>query len=304
MNFASDNVTSVAQPIMDAIVAANAGSVSSYGGDGVTQRLDAAFSRLFETEVAVMPVVTGTAANALALATFVPSYGAVYCHAHAHINLEEAGAPEFYSGGAKLVSIEGDHAKYDVKALARSLDAVPPNFVHMAKPAVVSLTQSSELGAVYALDEVRAIASLAHERGLAMHMDGARFANALVRLGCSPADLTWRAGVDVLSFGATKNGALAAEAVVLFDTTKRERLAYLHKRGGHLLSKMRFISVQLEAYLTDDLWLRNARHANRMAARLAEGLGAIDGAELAHPVEANEVFVRLLPSGPAGRPSC
>ncbi len=207
MNFASDNVTSVAQAIMDAIVAANAGSVSSYGGDAVTQRLDVAFSRLFETEVAVMPVVTGTAANALALATFVPSYGAVYCHAHAHINLEEAGAPEFYSGGAKLVPIEGAHAKYDVKALARALDAVPPNFVHMAKPAVVSLTQSSELGAVYSLDEVRAIASIAHARGLAMHMDGARFANALARLSCAPADLTWRLGVDVLSFGATKHGA-------------------------------------------------------------------------------------------------
>ncbi|MFO0995443.1 MAG: low specificity L-threonine aldolase [Alphaproteobacteria bacterium] len=293
MNFESDNVTSVSPAIMDAIVAANAGSASSYGADAITKRLDELFSRLFETDVAVMPVVTGTAANALSLATFLPGYGAAYCHAHAHINAHEAGAPEFYSGGGRLVSIEGAHAKYDAAALGAALDEVPPDFVHMAKPAIVSLSQSTELGVVYSLDEVRAIASLARGRGLAVHMDGARFGNALVRLGCSPADLTWRAGVDVLSFGATKNGALAAEAVVLFDKSKRERLAYLHKRGGHLLSKMRFISAQLEAYLKDDLWLENARHANRMATRLAEGLGSIEAASLAHPVEANEVFASL-----------
>ena len=293
MKFLSDNVTVVAPEIMAAIEAANVGTAVSYGDDAITGRLDGLFSELFETEVSVLPVVSGTASNALAVSVLTPSYGAVYCHTESHINLEEAGAPEFYSGGAKLIPLGGAHAKYSAETLERALAIAEPGNVHMAKPSAVSVTQSTELGAVYSLDELHAISAVARARGLPFHMDGTRFANAMVALGCSPAELTWRLGVDVLCFGATKNGAMAAEAVVLFDTSLKEALAYQHKRSGHLLSKMRFVSAQLEAYIAEGRWLRYAENANRMAARLADGLAALHGAALAGPVEANEVFITL-----------
>ena len=293
MKFASDNVSGVAPEIMAALQAANAGTASSYGADDWTGRLQAQFAELFETELAVMPVVSGTAANALALAVLTPPYGAIYCHAESHVNLEEAGAPEFYAGGAKLIPLAGAEAKFSAQALEDALATVPEDFVHVARPSAVTITQSTELGALYSLDEVAAIGAAARRHGLYFHMDGARFANAVAALGVSPAELTWRLGVDALSFGATKNGAMAAEAVVLFDKSLFVDLAYRHKRGGHLLSKMRFVSAQLEAYLADDLWLRSAAHANAMAARLAAGLEATDGAELAARVAANEVFVAL-----------
>ncbi len=295
MNFRSDNVVPAAPEIMDEVVRANRGSVSSYGDDDRTRGLDRAFSELFEREVAIMPVVTGTAANALALATFTPGTGAIYCHEAAHIMLEEAGAPAFYAGAAALFPLPGAHGRYDGATLAAALAPAEAGGVHWSTPSVASVTQSTESGTLYTREGVRAIAGVAHEHDMAVHMDGARLANAVAALGCSPAEATWKLGVDVLSFGATKNGALGAEAVVLFapSAERRARLAHLHKRGGHLLSKMRFVSAQLEAYLKDDLWLRLARHANTMAARMARGLAQMPGAELAHAVEANEVFVRL-----------
>lgn len=292
MNFRSDNVAGVAPAILRAIADANEGTQPSYGADEITARLERRFAELFEREVAVFPVATGTAANSLALATVTPPWGIVYAHAEAHIEVDECGAPEFFTGGAKVATLPGPHGKITAEQMAALLPG-GKGVVHHAQPAAVSLTQATEAGTVYTADETAAIAAVAHRHGLAVHVDGARFANALVHLGATPAELTWRAGVDVLSFGATKNGALAAEAVVFFDKGKAEEFAFRRKRAGHLFSKLRFLSAQLDAYLADDLWLANARHANAMARRLADGLGALPRARLRHPVQANELFVEL-----------
>lgn len=293
MNFASDNVTGAAPEIVAAIAAANAGSVMPYGNDPITKRLEAAFDALFERQVAAFPVATGSAANVLALAVMTPPYGAIYCHPESHINVDECGAPELFTGGAKLVPIPGKAGKIAAADFARVLEHAGKGVVHHVQPAAISLTDETEAGTLYTPDEVRVLAELAHGHGLYLHMDGARFANAVAALGCTAADLTWRAGVDALSFGATKGGAVGAEAVVFFEPRLAESFGYRRKRGGHLLSKMRFLSAQLEAYLKDDLWLRNARHANAMAKRIADGLKAIPGVELLFPVEANEIFARI-----------
>ena len=293
MNFASDNTTGAAPEILAAIAAANEGAAMPYGNDPITKRLEAAFNRLFEREVVAFPVATGSAANALALATMTPPYGAIYCHPESHINVDECGAPELFTGGAKLISIPGDAGKIAAADFAAALEASGKGVVHHVQPAAISLTNETEAGTLYTPAEVRAIAELAHAHGLYVHVDGARFANAVAALGCSAADLTWRAGVDALSFGATKNGALCAEAVVFFDRHLAESFGYRRKRGGHLFSKLRFLSAQLEAYLKNDLWLRNARHANAMAKRLADGLQALPGVALLYPVEANEIFARI-----------
>ena len=292
MNFASDNTAGISPEILAALAAANDGAVGSYGADPITARLEARLTDLFEHEVAVFPVATGTAANALALAAVTPPWGAVLCHPLAHIACDEANAPEFYTGGAKLVPVSGADGKLAAADLAALLPGDLGN-VHHAQPAAISLTQATECGTVYRPAEIAEISALARRHGLAVHMDGARFANALVHLDVSPAELTWRAGVDVLSFGATKNGALGAEAIVFFDPARARELPFRRKRAGHLFSKMRFLSAQLDAYVADELWLRNARHANAAAARLAEGLTALAGVRLRHPVEANELFVEL-----------
>ncbi len=293
MNFCSDNVTGIAPEILTALVEANSGPAMPYGDDPISQSLEGLFCELFETAVTVFPVATGSAANALALSVMSPPFGAIYCHAEAHIQLDECGAPELFTGGAKLISIPGANGKIQAQTLASVLQSAGAGVVHHVQPAVVSLTQASEAGTVYSLEEVRAIAQLTQAHGLKLHMDGARFANAVVSLGCTPADITWRSGVDVLSFGATKNGAMAAEAVVFFNRDLADTFAYRRKRGGHLFSKMRFLSAQLQAYLTDHLWLKNAAHANRMAAQLATGLATLPGVRLCSPVEANELFVAL-----------
>jgi threonine aldolase len=295
VNFNSDNVAGASPEIIAALAAANAGAVASYGDDPITQRVEAALARVFGRDVAVFPVATGTAANALCLAACTPPWGVVYCHREAHIAVDECGAPEFYAGGAKLTLLDGADAKLAPASLAATLANGGKGVVHHAQPAAVSVSQATECGTVYTPAELAALATVAHDHGCKFHVDGARFANALVTLGCSAAAATWRAGVDLLSFGATKNGALAAEAIVVFDPALAETIGYRRKRAGHLLSKMRFISAQLEAYLADDLWLRNARHANAMAARAAAGLTRLAnrGVALAHPVEANELFVRL-----------
>ncbi len=293
MNFCSDNVTGVAPEIMAAINAANQGSTMPYGNDEYTQRLESKFAELFETEVTVFPVATGSAANALALSAIAPPFGAIYCHVESHINIDECGAPEFYTGGAKLVTLTGSDGKISVGELAEMLKKAGAGVVHRVQPAAVSITQATEAGTVYSIDEIKQIADIAHTNNLNLHLDGARFANAVVSLGCTPAEITWRAGVDVLSFGATKNGAMAAEAVVFFFRELAETFKYRRKRSSHLFSKMRFLSAQLEAYITNDLWLKNAVHANRMAAKLAAGISALPGVKICYPVQANEIFVQM-----------
>jgi threonine aldolase len=293
-NFTSDNVTGVSPAILAALVGANEGRVPSYGADPLTAALEARARAVFETdELVLFPVATGTAANALALAALVPPYRALLCHESAHIMTDECGAPEFYSGGAKLIGLPGAGGKLRPERIAAAIAAAAEGGVHGAQPVAVSLTQATEAGTLYRPEEVAAIAELAGTHGLRLHMDGARIANAVASLGCSPAEATWKAGVDVLSLGATKNGAMAAEAVVFFDRRLADGFAERRKRAGHLFSKQRFLSAQLLAYLEDGLWLANAAHANRLAGRLGAGLARLPGCRLAHPVEANEVFAVL-----------
>jgi len=293
LNFASDNVTGAAPEILAAIQAGNSGALMPYGNDDVTRAAEAKVAALFETEADVFFIATGTAANALALSATTPPWGAVFCHGGAHIFDTEAAAPEFYSGGAKLITLEGDNGKIAPETLEAAIADAQIGNVHHVQPACVSITQATETGSVYSLDEVSAIAKVCKAHGLTLHMDGSRFSNAAAALGCSAADVTWKAGVDVLSFGATKNGALSAEAVVFFDRELGKDFGYRRKRGGHLFSKMRFLSVQWDAYLTDDLWLRNAAHANAMARRLTDGLCALPGAANSQSVDANIAFPKL-----------
>lgn len=293
MNFRSDNVTGASPEILAALAAANSGAVDSYGDDALTARVERRLQEIFETDCAVFPVATGTAANALALSCLVPPYGAIYCHDLSHVHVDECGGPEFFTGGAKLIDLPGPDGKLTVAAMQAHPLTEAKGGVHQAQIGAITLTQATECGTVYSLAELKAIADFSDRHGLALHMDGARFANALVALGCSPAEMTWKAGFRALSFGATKNGALGAEAVILFDKSLAQEFAFRRKRAGHLFSKMRFLSAQLEAYLADDLWLKNARHANAMAQRLTEGLKTLPGAALAYPVMANEIFVTL-----------
>jgi threonine aldolase len=299
MDFASDNAAGVAPAILDAIVRANAGFAIAYGDDPVTQRLERRFSALFECDVAVFLVTTGTAANALALAQLTPPWGVVLCHSDAHAVVHECGAPEFFGGGLRLHGLEGKGGKLAPTTVAAALDQHFGLRPHQMVPAALSLTQASELGTVYRPDEIAALSGLAHGRGMTVHMDGARFANAVARLAATPAEASWKVGVDVLSFGATKGGALAAEAVVFFDPARAAAMAERRKRGGQLVSKHRFVAAQFEAFLADDLWLKLAAHANRMADRLAAHLASIELVPL-WPVETNMLFV-LLPQGPHER---
>jgi threonine aldolase len=292
-NFKSDNVSPVCDAIMAAINAANSGSVASYGGDEFTKKLHIAVSEVFGTEVAIFPVTTGTAANALALSQIVPPFGAVYCHDAAHIVTDECGAPEFFTGGGKTIGFPAADGKIRPEQVASAIAFAADMGVHGVKPGAVSLSQATECGTVYELTEVSSLAALARQHGLPVHMDGARFANALVHLACTPAEATWQSGVDVLSLGATKNGALCAEAVVFFDPARSGDFERRRKRAGHLLSKLRFVSAQLLAYFEGGLWLHNARHANAMASALARGLRNVPGASLLQSVDANEVFVAL-----------
>ncbi|HUK03400.1 MAG TPA: low specificity L-threonine aldolase [Steroidobacteraceae bacterium] len=292
MRFFSDNTATICPPLLAAITGANRGLEKAYGDDPWTQRLDAVLGAYFGTSVRAFVVTTGTAANSLAIATLSPPYGAVFAHDEAHIVRDECGAPEFFSGGARLTIVHGEHGKLTPAALAEAIEDNPPN-VHTVQPAVVSLTQATELGTAYRPAEVSALAETAHRHRLRVHMDGARFANALVYLGCEPADVTWRAGVDVLSFGATKNGGLAAEAVVFFRPELVADFEFRRKRAGHLLSKSRFAAAQLIAYVESGVWRDNATWANACARRIGEAAGA----RLLQPVEANEVFVRLGAAG-------
>jgi len=291
ISFASDNVTGASQEIVEAVTAANQGHAMPYGNDEITQRVEKRLQEIFETDCAVFPVATGTAANVLGLSLLTPSYGVVYCYEKSHINGDECGAPEFYTGGAKLVALKGKEGKISPEELSAAIFG--KGVAHQAQPAAVSISQASEEGTVYGTAEVAALSEIARANGLGFHVDGARFANALVTLGCTPAEATWKCGVDILSFGATKNGALGAEAVICFRPELAGTFGFRRKRGGHLFSKMRFLSAQLDAYLIDDLWLKNASHANAMAQRLAKGLMQVPGVQLHFAVEANEIFARF-----------
>ncbi|MGF7148216.1 threonine aldolase [Sphingomonas zeicaulis] len=289
MRFFSDNAASVCQPVLDAMAAANRAD-TAYDGDSLSARLDAVFSALFSTPVTALWVATGTAANSLALAALCPPYGGVVCHRDAHIQNDECGAPEFFTHGAKLHLADGEGAKLTPESVTAVLDAIA-NDVHRVQPRALSITNATEYGRVYTPDEVAALGRLAQVRGLGFHMDGARFANAVAHLGCDPADLTWRAGVDVLSFGFTKNGGMSAEALVFFDRARAEGVAERRKRAGHLLSKGRYLAAQIHALLADDLWIANGHAANRAATALAEAAAG----RLIHKVEANELFLRMTP---------
>ena len=288
VKFASDNVAGACPEVLDAVIKANEGDSTPYGNDQISTELQDKFSEIFEKEVIVFPTASGTAANALALSTMTPSFGNIYCHKLSHINTDECGAPEFYTGGGKLVTLQGVKGKITANELDESITGA--GIVHHTQPSSVSITQVCETGEVYQLDEIKKISDVTHKHNLNMHMDGARFANALVSLDCSPAEMTWKSGIDVLSFGATKNGCLAAEAIIFFKKDLVGNTAFLMKRAGHLLSKMRFVSAQLDAYISNDVWLKNARHANKMGKRLSEGLNNYSDINLSYPTEANEVF--------------
>ena len=292
MNFASDNTAGMAPEILDAIGRANTGYALGYGNDDWTTRVERRFAEIFEREVAVFLVPTGTAANALALAHLAPPWGAVLCHAESHIATDECGAPEFFGGGTKLVGLRGEGSKVSAATLRRALEDGQWGGPHHVSPSVLSLSQATECGTIYRAAETKELADIAHKHGVMLHMDGARIGNALARMNVSPAEATWKAGVDALSFGATKGGAMGAEAVIFFDPKRGADMQSRRKRGGALASKHRFIAAQMEAYLEGDLWLKLARHANAMADALAEGLTAA-GCKPVWPVEANEIFVPL-----------
>ena len=289
MRFFSDNAAPVCPQVLEAIAAADVVD-TAYDGDRWSRRLDARFSELFGTEVRALWAPTGTAANCLALAALCPPHGAVVCHKEAHINTDEGGAPGFYTHGAKLLLADGPGAKLDPATIENVLAGVRPD-VHQVQAHAISITNATEYGLAYTPDETAAIGELAKARGLGFHVDGARFANAVAHLGCAPADLTWKAGVDALSFGFVKNGGMSAEALILFRPELAEATLYRRKRAGLLLSKGRYLAAQLLAMLEGDLWLANARAANTGAALLARAARE----RLVHPVEANEVFVRLTP---------
>lgn len=289
MRFFSDNAAAAHPAVLDAIAAANRID-TAYDGDAWSQKLDGAFSEVFETEVSALWVTTGTAANCLALAAQCPPYGAIICHRDAHIEVDEAGAPAFFTHGAKLMLIDGPGAKVSPEAVTDAAGRIRKD-VHQVQPKALSITNATEYGLVYTPAEVAALGETARSFGLRMHMDGARFANAIVTTGASPADMTWRAGVEALSFGFVKNGGLSAEALILFDRSLADEVLVRRKRAGHLLSKGRMMAAQILAMLEDRLWLDNARAANAAASALAQAAPS----RLLHPVEANELFLRATP---------
>ena len=291
----SDNTLGCSPEILEAIARAATDAASPYGNDPITARLRERCRELFETDLEIFPLITGTAGNAISIAATTPPWGAVFCHEDAHIYRDELGAPEFFGPGLKVVPVEGENGKLGPVEVERSIGEIGGTG-RMAIPSCLSLTQATEAGTVYTPDELKAVCSVGRKAGLAIHMDGARFANAVAHLGCSAAETTWKAGVDLLVLGATKNGALGAEMIVSFRKDLSSELARRAHRSGHRPSKMRFISAQLDAYLADDLWLRNARNANEMAKRLASGLEDVGGVEILRPVEANVVMVRFAPA--------
>jgi threonine aldolase len=295
MGFQSDNIVGVSAPVLAAIAGIASGAMPPYGADPITASLQATYSALFEHELKILPMVSGTAANALAVASVGGAFKAVACYDNAHILQTECGASEAFTPGLRLLPVAGPDGKMSPAALEEVLARQLASGAGAQSPAAISLTQLTEAGTVYTLEEIAALTDIARRHDLLVHMDGARFANAMVRLNCSPADLSWRAGVDVLSFGGTKNGTMCADAIVFFKPALAEGFTRRLRRSGHDLSKLRFISVQLAAYVQDGLWVKNATHANRGAQILADDIRRVPGARLLYPVDGNIMFA-LLPN--------
>jgi threonine aldolase len=289
--FASDNYAGVCPEAWDTLAAANAGHAPGYGGDDWTAAAVDAIRATFETDCDVFFVFNGTAANALALAAICRSSDAIVCHALAHINVDECGAPEFFSGGAKLLTADTPHAKLTPDVVTAL--AVTPHDEHSSRPRALALTQATELGTLYSRPELAALCATAHDRGMKVQLDGARFANAVASLRCAPADISWRAGVDALCLGGTKNGLPFGEAIIFFDRALAEEFARRRKQGGQLASKMRFLAAPWVGVLQDGAWLRHAAHANAMAQRLAAAIDGLPGVRLLAPAQANGVFIDL-----------
>jgi threonine aldolase len=290
MNFRSDNTAGASEKILAALIAANGGAQRAYGADDMTSQVEKTLCDVFERDVAVFLLTSGTAANSLALSCATPPWGAVLCHMESHIAEDECGAPEFFSAGAKIVGLTGVACKLEPSTVARQLERMPAGSLRNCQPTTLSITQATEAGTVYTCAEIAALAEVARSRRLTVHMDGARFANALVSLGCTPAEMTWKSGIDILSFGATKNGCLAAEAVIFFAKAKAAEMAIRRKRAGHTISKGRLLAAQMDAYLRDGHWLELARRANAAAARLEEALASLPGVRIGWPRQANAVF--------------
>lgn len=290
MNFRSDNCAGAHPKICESMTRNASGFAASYCASDLDQRVEQKFNELFERDVAVFFVGTGTAANSLAMTAVNKPGGAVFCHPQAHLAEDECGAPEYFTGGARLCGVDGPLGRMDIDQLQPAIDGYPADFVHMGQPMAASITQSTEIGTLYSLDEIAAISAICRRNGIPLHMDGARFANALVSLGVSPAEMTADQGVDIVSFGATKNGCWCAEALVFLDTGLAKDMPFLRKRAAQLFSKSRFIAAQFDAYFENDLWLDLAQHSNAMAARLADGLKASAHCRLGWQPQANEVF--------------
>lgn len=293
MAFKSDNTSGICAEVLEKIIAVNQGMADAYGGDSITQQVKTLFNEVFEQQVSVFFVATGTAANCLALSALTPPYGAIFCQEYAHIHTDETNAPELFTGGAKLIPLKEREGKICPEQLEQAIHRLLARRPHHPFPATLNLTQATEWGTVYTAQEIQHLVTIAKKYGLRIHMDGARFANAVATLNQSPADLTWRLGIDVLSFGGTKNGALAAESVIFFNPELAKMVDYQQKRFGQLLSKMRFFSCQFEGLLKNDIWLRNARHANAMAQLLFQKFHACPDITVLYPVEANEVFAQM-----------
>jgi threonine aldolase len=293
LEFRSDNCGRAAPEIVEALVRANQGNAIGYGADALTLKLNETLSTIFETSVRVFPIPTGTGANALALAATGTPFGAVYCSPEAHINTSECNAVGFFGSGLKVTPIGGIHGKVCPESFDTHLNNAGFGQAHKSQPVAVNLVQATDLGAVYTVEEISRISALARTRKLTVHMDGARFANALAHLGCSPAEMTWKAGVDILSLGVTKNGGLLSDAIVVFNPEIAENIGFHLRRGGMIWSKMRFASAQVLAYVENDLWLKLARQSNAAAQRLMTGIERTPGARLIAPVQANELFVEM-----------
>ena len=290
MIFGSDNWSGAAPEISEALLRHSEGLAVAYGDSELDKKIEGRFAEIFEKDCSVYFVGTGTAANSLAIASTMKPGGVVFCHNEAHVAANEGGAPEFLSGGGRLFLVGGQHGKIDPAQLSEVVSSVPQTFNHLGQGTMTTITQATEAGTVYALDEIAAITDISHSNNLFTHMDGARFANALVKLDCTPAEMTWKSGVDMVSFGATKNGCWCAEALIVFNNELNDQFQFVRKRAGHLFSKTRFISAQFDAYLEDDLWLNLARHSNGIGKQLETAVRSSNRIRLAWPSDSNQVF--------------
>jgi threonine aldolase len=292
MNFTSDNTHIIAKPILNAIMKANKSSVASYGGDEITKKAKEKICDLFDIEAEIFFVTSGTAANALSISSITPPYGSVFCHNESHIHLEECGAPEFFSGGCKLIPIQGFAGKISSESFQDAINDHPSDRFDLI-PSCLSVTQSTECGTIYNEKEISDLTSIAHKNNIKVHMDGARFANAISTLKINPSELTWKAGIDIMSFGSTKNGTMSAESIIVFNKKISDDINLRIKRSGHLLSKMRFLSIQMDSYVTDNLWIDLANKANEMAQYMYKKLSEVNNIKVPWKVQSNEVFVIL-----------